>query len=156
PLARHFTPLLWCGAIASIVGGAFLSAALALAWHHPLLVMMVATIGFAVLSRLALHHKAPWLHSLALICLTLVSLIGYPAGPGHLGLWQCSGSVSRVLLSQDSGIASIAIATLLWAGRAWWLRRGRAGDAAWYTGAACLVAACGLLVESVPARAMQF
>jgi hypothetical protein len=156
PLARHFAPLLWCGAIACIVGGAFLSAAFGLAWHHPLLLMIVATIGFVVLSWLALRHKAPWLHSLALLCLTLVSLIGYHAVRGHLGLWQSSGSVSRILLSQDSGIASIAIATFLWAGRAWWLRRGRAGDAAWYTGAARIVAACGLLVESVPARAMQF
>jgi hypothetical protein len=155
PVARHFAPLLWCGAIASIVGAAFLSAAFGLAWHHPLLLVMVAAVGFLVLSRLAIRHDAPWLHSLALICLTFVTLIGYHAVRGHLSIGQYSGSLSGMLLSQELGIASIAIATLLWGGRGWWLRRGRPADAAWYTGAACVVAACGLLADSVPSRAMQ-
>jgi hypothetical protein len=155
-LARHFAPLRWCGAIASAMGGASLLAALGLAWHHPLLLVMVATIGLVLLSRIALRHHSPWLHAPALTCLTLVLLLGYHGIRGHLRLLQNSGAVSGILLSQESGMASMAIATVLWAGRGRWLRHGRAGDAAWYAGVACVVAACGLLVESVPSRAMQF
>jgi hypothetical protein len=156
PLARHFAPLLWCGSIASALGGVLLLATFGLAWHQPLLLTLVATTGFVVLSRIAIRHDVPWMHALALTCLTLVLLLGYHGVRGHMSFLRNPGSLSGILWSQESGIASMAIATALWAGRVWWLRHGRPRDAAWCTGAAGIVAACGLLAESVPMRAMQF
>src|SRR5262249_49170525 len=76
-LARHFASLWWGGAVASAMGGAFLLAAFGLAWHQPLLLMMVAAMSFAVLSRIAIRHDFRWLHLPALTCLTLVLFLGY-------------------------------------------------------------------------------
>jgi hypothetical protein len=155
-LARHFAPLRWCGVIASAVGAAFLSVALALAWGQPLLLMTVAAIDCVVLSRIALRYDLRWVHLPALCCLSLVLIVGFHAIRGHLSILHNAGPLVDILMSQESGIASMAIVAFLWACRGWWLHRGRGSDAAWYTGAACVMAACGLLAESVSSGAMQF
>ena len=123
----------------ALAGMAGMVAAVALAWPHPVALLVVCLLNFALLTAAAFRWDMPAAHAVALPCLALAYLVGFH---GLLGDWPVPAggfALLQVLAQANSGTALAVLVVALGLG-SWlvtplgWRQHG----AAWAAGSGVL------------------
>jgi hypothetical protein len=126
-----------------------------LAWPHPVLLMVVCALDFAVLTYVAFRYDLAIAHAAALPCLAAAYLTGFHVVSGSVDYDRLGESMSELAFSTQSGIA-LAGLFILWGVAAEVLARiRRTGHAVFYVLACTGAAAVSMVLVTLPGRGAE-
>jgi hypothetical protein len=139
------------GAAVAFTGLAFMLSAAALAWPHPLPLLLVCLSNAALLTALAFRWRIPYAHAVALPCLAVAVLLIVQAASGHVAIASQEilvGQLAEQLTSPSSGIVLAILMLLVAAGAEALIRSGQHDHAASYAFSSGALGVCALLTTA--------
>lgn len=134
------------GTTVALLGMVAMLAALAMAWPHPLWILLVGTLNAVALLLAAFRYRLYALHAGAIACGIIVYLTGFHMIYNDLPLQSGGRQMLRLLIDASSGTALGGLFVVLGLAAEWLARHGRRRDGLVYAVGCGVMAVVGLML----------